>query len=248
MRTELARDRARGGKCTSRQKTSNGWRSAFVPALQPLIASREIAFVYDERTSVAYQDKETNLHYNYYRDYDPAIGRYVQSDPIGLAGGINTYAYVASNPLRYFDPYGLLVLNPNNYPISPEVLEALKEFNRMIGCDRDIAITGGDRPPDSKLGAGPTSTHALGIAADVVVPGQKHLQTANQAVQSGLFGGVGWYEEGYRGPSGEGPHVHVDLRKNGPARWGFPARGKPTRGYFPPYEVKLNPNNCRCEP
>ena len=46
-------------------------------------------------------------HYNYFRDYDPSIGRYIQSDPIGLQGGLSTYSYVGGNPLIHFDLWGL---------------------------------------------------------------------------------------------------------------------------------------------
>ena len=52
-------------------------------------------------------DPETGFHQNWHRDYDPRLGRYMQSDPIGLDGGLNTYGYVGGDPTNLIDPQGL---------------------------------------------------------------------------------------------------------------------------------------------
>jgi RHS repeat-associated protein len=57
-----------------------------------------------------YHDRETGLYYNWHRYYSPELGRYITSDPIGLEGGLNTYAYVGGDPVNAVDPMGLEVL------------------------------------------------------------------------------------------------------------------------------------------
>jgi RHS repeat-associated protein len=54
-----------------------------------------------------YFDKETKTHYNINRNYNPITGRYIQSDPIGFDGGVNTYLYANGNPVGLVDPEGL---------------------------------------------------------------------------------------------------------------------------------------------
>ena len=66
-----------------------------------------------------YVDAKAGKHYNYFRDYDPAVGRYIESDPIGLRAGLNTYAYVDGTPLSFADPMGLMGFGggtPGNRP------------------------------------------------------------------------------------------------------------------------------------
>jgi len=97
-------------------------------------------FEYHPRFPGQYFDRETGLHYSYFRYYEPETGRYISPDPIGLAGGVNVYGYVEQNPLSLSDSDGLL----------PDAIVDLGliafdiasyAYNKVQGCDTsgDIA-------------------------------------------------------------------------------------------------------------
>ena len=81
-----------------------------------------VSTVVDLRFAGQYYDSETQLHYNYFRYYDPGTGRYVTSDPIGLEGGLNSYAYALNSPVRHTDPNGL---SPGAICLAPGLCPAI---------------------------------------------------------------------------------------------------------------------------
>jgi RHS repeat-associated protein len=83
---------------------SVAWKAAYTPFGEAVISVQMVENPF--RFPGQYYDQETGLHYNYFRYYDPTTGRYVTPDPIGLEGGINLFAYAASNPINAIDPGG----------------------------------------------------------------------------------------------------------------------------------------------
>lgn len=117
--------------------------------------SGDATYTYNLRFPGQYYQAETGLFYNYYRDYDPQTGGYLEPDPIGLAGGsFSTYAYVGARPISYTDPFGLypalLVTLPNGsqYFAMTTVKNSAQaaSYGLPVGSAAAIAVPAGQDP------------------------------------------------------------------------------------------------------
>jgi RHS repeat-associated protein len=160
-----------------------------------------------------YADAETALNQNWNRDYGPTIGRYVQSDPVGLLGGMNTYEYVNGNPLRSIDPYGFWYCAPGvNCDLTQPTQDAMTCMDTCLGSD--LTVTGG-RGNRTR----PNSSHARGEACDIGRGANPDLSRsdAQRCFLQCFPNGYGQEEQNANG----GTHFHFQLNHLPGARPNF---------------------------
>ena len=159
-----------------------------------------------------YFDAETGTNYNYFRDYDPAVGRYVESDPVGLQGSLNTYAYVGANPIAYSDRRGLDPWGSDpgqDWSTKPGVPPPTGPLWNFTVCLR--LCLGGSFTVTSTWEATPQhlsgTPHANGVALDIRFANPQRALCC--AKQCGAKFGLNEYAN--PSPNATGGHVHMQL-------------------------------------
>ena len=129
-----------------------------------------VQFEFNLRFPGQYFDKETNAHYNYFRDYDPALGRYLQSDPIGLLSGPNTYSYGDGQPTGRVDALGLWSFSIEYYDVFGGGLVFGDDPNtgRFISIRAGVGFGGGFTwDPNGKRPGGEACVTGVGLGVSV---------------------------------------------------------------------------------
>jgi RHS repeat-associated protein len=150
-------------------------------------------FVFNMRFPGQRFDSASGLTYNYFRDYEPGTGRYSQSDPIGLDGGISTYAYANSDPLANIDPDGLQFfpysrnLNtrpahriPDQVALEANVVWGVATVGATVGTAGPIVISG------TVYGAPVAASAAWNMTANVCKSPQARETALNVCVLIGV--------------------------------------------------------------
>jgi len=120
-----------------------------------------IPFHYNLRFPGQYYDAETKTHYNFNRDYEPETGRYVQSDPIGLDGGMNSYLYVTNNPLITKDTTGLFKEGGQGCP----VIRGTLHYRMQVTVAEILEANGYDVTLEAKF-VTPLGTRCVDVLGD----------------------------------------------------------------------------------
>jgi RHS repeat-associated protein len=154
-----------------------------------------------------------DINYNYERDYDPATGRYIESDPVGPYSDINTYNYAANNPLTWIDPYGLYKLKGPQVPdpgtVSPLLYGFLNCVEKCYGQPLTVTSTTNDHTKGA---------HIRGRAVDFTIP--EGVVGSGTAVCCALNCGAVYVQNEYLFPSPDAKglgHIHAQMDAGGGA-------------------------------